>query len=70
MDQVIKIAENNPDLKTALLAVAAKKDGKSISNVRLHRWLCSHNDTVLHGLRLRSSGIEDGSVKWTLVADE
>ena len=59
-----------PSCGSALLAVAPKDDGDGISNVRLDRWLRSNNEATVDRLRLRGGGIEDGSVKWTLLTDE
>ena len=70
MDQVIAVAADNPKLRAALLAVAPKDDGDGISNVRLDRWLRSNNEATVDRLRLRGGGIEDGSIKWTLLTDE
>jgi RecA-family ATPase len=66
LDHVIKMADVhiNPDLNAAFLAVAAMDDGQTISNVRLKRWLDSHNEVPLHGLMLSNSN--DGDL-WTLL---
>jgi putative DNA primase/helicase len=66
-DQVIELAEGYPKLKSALIAVAAKNDGKSISNVRLDRWLRSQTYTFFHGLMLQQK-YKDGFCGWTLEA--
>jgi hypothetical protein len=66
MDQVIETASSDRDLKAALVAVAAMDDGQTVSNVRLDRWLRSVNEVEVNQLMLRGSGVDDGSVKWTL----
>ena len=70
LDQVIELAAECPDLKAALLAVAAMDDGVTISNVRLARWLRSLNEVVVDHLMLNGSGVDaTGSLMWTLTAD-
>jgi hypothetical protein len=71
LNQVIEMAIEaiNPKLYAALLAVAPMDDGRTISNVRLARWLRDFNEVVVNGLMLRGGGIDGGSGSplWSLV---
>jgi putative DNA primase/helicase len=72
LDHVIEMADEqvNPGLNAAFLAVAAKDDGQSISNILLARWLRDHDADPVGGLCLSYGGVDEaGRPLWTLYCE-
>jgi len=62
---IITISDSSPDLRYALLAVAASRDGV-ISPERLGRWLAKQSKVIAGGLRLSQQKNERGKLVWKL----
>jgi hypothetical protein len=56
-----------PDFYHALAVVAAAKNGNSISNERLGRWLSKNNGKIVNRLKLARTGMKDGYPLWQVL---
>jgi putative DNA primase/helicase len=66
VQEVIGLAIIVPEFHAALLAVAADRSGKFVSNERLGRWLRQVQGKIVNGLRLLSYGMQRGYPLWKL----
>ncbi|WP_198384965.1 hypothetical protein [Roseomonas sp. KE2513] len=54
----------HPDFREALLAVAG--DGGAVNSRRLGKWLASHQNRVVQGVRIMRLGLSAGIMQWRL----
>jgi hypothetical protein len=67
--EVIGLAINVMEFHAALLAVAADRSGKIVSNERLGRWLRQVQGKIVNGLRLLSYGMQRGYPLWKMTKE-
>jgi hypothetical protein len=65
---VINCAINVNDFHVALLNVAQSRNGNTVSNDRLGRWLKKAEGRVVSGLMLKCMGQLHGYPTWSLVS--
>ena len=66
VQEVIERAVNVPTFYTALMNVAASKNGGTVSNDRLGRWLKRIQGKIINGLKLMQEGNAHGYPLWML----
>jgi putative DNA primase/helicase len=69
VQEVIGLAINVMEFHAALLAVAADRSGKIVSNERLGRWLRQVQGKIVNGLRLLSYGMQRGYPLWKMTKE-
>jgi hypothetical protein len=67
VQQVIAYAVSDLDFYGALMAVAASRQGNSISNDRLGRYLARNNGKIIGRLKLKKAGSASGYSLWCVV---
>ena len=67
LPQILEVAVNSADFHNALLAVAADKSSRRVSNERFGRWLKKIEGQIINGLYLRQNALVNGYPTWKLM---
>jgi hypothetical protein len=67
VQQVVGCAVVEAEFHAALMAVAANRNGTSVSNMRLGRWLKGVERKIIGGFQLVQDGMSNGYPLWKLI---